>query len=38
MPIRKVAFANRESLMIATECKFSFKVNGKQAFCEDERR
>lgn len=38
MPIRKVVFANRESLLVATECKFPFKINGKQAYCEEDRR
>lgn len=38
MPMRKVIFANRKSLIVAIESSIPFKVNGKQAYCEEERR
>ena len=37
MPIRKVHFACSEDLSKACKVEYPFKINGKQAFCEEEK-
>ena len=38
MPIRKVTFATNSDLLTALRVDYPFKLNGKEAFCEEEKR